>query len=363
MKLLVFLFFITINYCSYAETFESYGFDKIVGDTDVLIGIQNEKIIFEKYANNFDYNRPHLLHSLNKLFLNAFIGNLEKNNLLSSSKHIEHSINDTFTSNLTIDALMRMSSGLRTLSDPGTMETIEPGLIRPINEIPENLFDYYLAKSLPMYPPNTSYNYCFYDNNLLIQHLEDLFGKIELNNMLITFLDKNNFSDTSIIIKPSNEYLFDDYNSFLNKLLLKNNFKDMFRLLISRQFGFSSPKDIIKLAKLYLKNRNNLFTTKWKSDTFLSDPKSFTKSRTLDSFFAPFAYGRFWFLNTPHTDGTKAYPMLPDDVAFIYGLKGQILAIFPSQNAIYLRLSSDEPKMRFNREKSLNQFYNEFLKK
>ncbi|MBC7712167.1 MAG: serine hydrolase [Rhizobacter sp.] len=334
-----------------------------MGDTDVLIGIKNNKIIFEKYSNNYNYNRPHTLYSLNKLFLNAFVGNLEKNHLLSVTNPIPTSVNDAYTSKLTIDALMRMSSGLRTTNDPDTMESIEPGLLRPMNEFPESILDFYLLKSLPMYPPNTSFNYCFYDNNLLIQHLEDLFGREKFLNMLSTFLEKNNFKETNIIIKPSSDYLFDNYNSFLNTLLLKYNYKDMFHLTPSRQFGFSSPKDIIEMAKLYLDNSNNLFTAKWKSDSFQSNPKSFIKSRTMNSFFAPFAYGRFWFLNRPHTDGSKVYPALPDDVVVIHGLNGQILAIFPGQKAIYLRLSSDKPPFNFDREKSLNQFYAEFLKK
>ena len=363
MKLITLLFFFTLSFSLFADSFESYSFDTSIGKTDVLIGLQNDKIIFEKYSNHFNFNTPHVLHSLNKLFLNALIGNLEKNNLLSVYQPIQNTINDAYTSKITIDALMRMSSGLRTFTDPDTMEAINPGIIRPLDIIPDKLYDFYLLKSLPLHPPHTSYNYCFYDNNLLIQHLEDRFGREKLHNMMLNFFDQYNFKETKIFINSSNKFLFDDYNSFLNKILMKYNLKDMFYLPISLQSGTSSAKDILSLAKLYLPMKNEIFTSKWKSDSFSSNPQDFIKSRTLSSFFAPYSYGRFWFLNTPHADGTKVYPLLPSDVAVIHGLKGQMLAIFPTQKAIYLRLAHDNRDSKFDREKSLNQFYSEFLKK
>ena len=65
----------------------------------------------------------------------------------------------------------------------------------------------------------------------------------------------------------------------------------------------------------------------------------------------------------PHTDGTKPYPELPNDVAVIHGLRGQTLAIFPTQNAIYLRMATDDLDSPFDRKKHLNLFFKEYLKK
>ena len=355
------LFFSTSSFI-YADTFESYGFDTSKGNTNVLLGMKNDQIIYEKYSNGYDFKRPHILHSVNKIFLNAFLGNLEKEGLISINSPIDKLIHNTYSSKITIDSLMRMSSGMRAISDFESMDIVYPGLIRPTEEIPNNFFDFYLLKSLPMYAPDTHFNYGFHDNNLLILHLENIFGRYALKSMFMNFLLKFNFFDTKISIKEPEQFLFERYDSFLNKQILLNNTVDMFSIPPSLQFGSSSAKDILELAKLYLKRKNDVFSLKWRNDSLSCRPENFIESRTKQSFFAPYTYGRYWFLNLPHTNGQKPYPKLPSDLAIIYGLKGQVLAIFPSQNAIYLRLAKDTKNSKFDSEKHLNLFYDKFLK-
>ena len=255
-----------------------------------------------------------------------------------------------------------MSSGIRTVSDPDAIETIVPGIIRPIDNIPENIFEYHLLKGLPLNRPHSSYNYGFYDNNLLIQYLENRFGEYNLKNMLTEFFRKFGFYQTSFFIQPSNRYLYANHANFLNQILLKYNNKDKFQLSVSKQSAESSARDILTLTQLYLKNDNKIFSNKWREDTFTCDLHHFTNSRRKNSFYAPYAYGRYWFLNRTHLDGFKAYMSLPEDLALIQGLRGQTVAIFPTQNLIYLRLAEDGAGASFDREEHLNLLYKEFIK-
>lgn len=355
------MFVLNVFNVAIAETFEEYAFDPSRGKTNVLIVMKDNKIIYEKYANGYDFNKPHILHSLNKLFLNAFLGHLEREKIISVSSPIKTSIRDVYSSQLTIDSLMRMSSGIRTLSDPDAIETIAPGIIRPIDNVPENIFEYHLLKGLPLNRPHSSYNYGFYDNNLLIQYLENRFGEYNLKKMLADFFQKFGFHHTSFLIQPSNRYLYANQANFLNKILLKHNNKDKFQLSVSKQTAESSARDILALTQLYLKNDNKIFNDKWREDTFTCDLNHFIKSRQKKSFYAPYAYGRYWFLNRTHLDGFKAYRSLPEDLALIQGLRGQTVAIFPGQNLIYLRLAEDGPASRFSREEHLNLLFNEFI--
>lgn len=362
LKIILSALVLSFSVHSRAVSFEEYAFDPSRGQTDVLIVMKDNKIIYERYANGYNFNRPHILHSLNKLFLNAFIGHLEKKKIISSTAPIKTAINDAYTSQLTVDSLMRMSSGIRTISDPDAIETIEPGIIRPIENIPENTFEYHLLKGLPLNRPHSDYNYGFYDNNLLIQYLENRFGEENLKSMLADFFSQFGFHQTHFFIQPSNRYLYANQATFLNSVLLKYNNKDKFQLSVSKQSAISSARDILALTKLYLENDNSIFSQKWRDDSLSCDVKHFIKSRKTRTFYSPFAYGRYWFLNKTHLDGFKAYMSLPESLVLIQGLRGQTVAIFPDQKLIYLRLAKDGAGSSFNREEHLNLLYKEFIK-
>ncbi len=366
LTIFVFLFLLSNNGFTY--DFESYGFDSSLGNTDVLIAVKDGKIIYEKYQNDYSFDRPHNLHSLSKLFLSVFIAHEEFLNHLDLNTKIAPNYPDPFTSNLTLEHLIQMSSGRRAVYDFEAIEKINFGLIAPIEKIPNNMFEFYMSRTLPMYKPGASYNYSFLDNCLAILYLEKIYGKNDLVHKMNSFIfDDLKLEKSRVFIDKSDSFLWAKHTDFLNKLIYNINRENQFRIPHAFQAGASSPEEVLKVASMFLNSGKisgkQIFKPSWIKRSWDYNKISFEESQKFDSFFAKFNYGYYWFLNRPFKNGRKPYEKLPSDMVAIMGLRGQTLAIFPSQRAIYLRLASDKLKSRFDRHRHLEFFYNEYLKK
>jgi CubicO group peptidase (beta-lactamase class C family) len=364
MKLFL-LIFSLYSSLIYSSEFYDYAYNSQLGQTDVLIGIKNNKIVYEDYRNGFNYYIPHKLHSLSKLFISLFIAREEYLNRLNSRASVFPNASNNFEKKITIESLLRMSSGLRTVFDQEAMYRIKFSLIRPIESETDDLIDNYLKKSLPMFTPNSSFNYSFYDNNLLMMILDSRYPDFQKN--MTDFINKElNIKATTFSYTLNPQLFFSGENSQFNKILRMYNPEQAFKIHPSLQFAFSSPEDLINVAKIFLNNGilngKRVISEDWVKRSFDYDPKSFDSSIKSKSYFSKFTYGMYWFLNKPFSDGKKPYPNLPEDLVLFQGLRGQTLAIFPTQKAIYLRLGNDPLNSRFDREKHLNMFFNQFLK-
>ncbi len=349
----------------FSNDFFDYAYNPQLGQTDVLVGIKNNKIVLEEYRNGFNYTMPHKLHSLSKLFINLFVAREEYLNHLNSRDPIFPNALNKYEKKITIDSLLRMSSGLRTVYDQEAMERIKFSLLRPIESESDDQIENYLKKSLPMYQPNTTFNYSFYDNNLLILLLDSKYSDFHssMNDFLNNILK---LKSTSFSYTLNPQLFFNNDNLEFNKLLKSHSREQSFKIFPSLQFAFSSPEDLVNIANIFLNkgllNNKRVISADWVSRSFSYNPKSFDNSVYSKSYFAKFTYGMYWFLNRPFSNGEKPYPDLPEDLVLIQGLRGQTLAIFPTQNAIYLRLANDPLNSRFDRGKHLKMFYNQFLK-
>jgi hypothetical protein len=364
MKLFLFFLFFYSS-LSLSDDFINYAYDRKIGRTDVLIAIKNNKIIFENYSNGYSFKSPHKLHSLSKLYLSLFIAREEYLGRINSRAPIFPFSSNNFEKNITLESLMRMSSGLRTVYDQEAMEKIKFSLLRPIESELISRSDNYLQKSLPMFFPNTSFNYSFNDNNLLLIYLDEKY--LNFHNLISKFINSDlSLNATSFEYSINPQMFFHDEHSFLGELIKRYNRELSFRIYPAMQFAQSSPEDLIKVANIFLNKGfvkgKRFISSEWVLRSFSYNPKSFENSYKAKSYFAKFTYGMFWFLNKPFPNGKRPYPDLPNDLVLIQGLRGQTLAIFPSENAIYLRLANDPLKSQFDREKHLTIFYNQFLK-
>jgi len=325
------------NHAAITETFHS----------DVIIIYKDSDHKLKFYKNQIRPNTSLPIYSLSKMYLNLFIGHLEKLSIINTRESIFPNSHQLWETKLNVESLMRMESGYRCIDDYEGFEKIKAGIISPIKPSDSHL-QRFIQKCLPLYSPDTTYHYSFFDYNLLILHLIDKLGESQFKRLFSQFLnEKLNLKNTYFNINiPKDRFLPNSY-SVPPSILWMN----------------SSSEDLIKTAQFFLKEKNsNLIQIDWFKRTTSYNLNLFPLKPDLKDFYKQFTYGMLWFLNKPFMNQKKPYEKLPKDVFFIHGLKGQIIAVFPSERAIFLRLANDPMTNHFSREEILNYNYQKFIK-
>ena len=276
--------------------------------TRSVIVIYKDKIIAEKYADDFNKNSRILGWSMTKSITGTLFGILQKQGKIDIIKPapIDEWKNDG-RKNITINDLLHMNSGLEWEEKYDKICDATKMLFQA-----EDMGKVQLEKRA-QFPPNLHWNYSSGTTNLLSKILRNQF-------------------------KTHQEYLDFWYTNLLDKIGMNSAIieTDMTGNFVGSSYGWATTRDWAKFGLLYLHKGNwngeQLFDESWAK--YVVTPTNTSNGN----------YGAQFWLNA----GGR-FPNVPKDMFFASGFQGQMVAIFPSHDLVIVRMGLKEnPEFDFN---------------
>jgi CubicO group peptidase (beta-lactamase class C family) len=269
--------------------------------TRAVIVIYKDKIIAEKYADGFDKNSKILGWSMTKSLTATYFGILQKQgklNIMKPAPIAQWAADER--SKITINDLLHMNSGLEWEEDYGKISDVTQMLF-----IAEDMTQSQIDKPF-VGKPNNTWNYSSGTTNLLSGILRKQF-------------------------KTHQDYLDFWYSSLLDKIGMNSALieTDMAGNFVGSSYGWATTRDWAKFGLLYLNKGNwngeQLFDPSWSN--YVATPTNGSNGR----------YGAHFWLNT-----NGDFPDVPRDFYRCSGYQGQMVAIFPSQDLVVVRMGLSE---------------------
>jgi hypothetical protein len=269
--------------------------------TRAVIVIYKDKIISEKYADGFNKNSRILGWSMTKSITGTLFGILQKQGKFDINKPapIAEWQKDERAIIRTSD-LLHMNSGLEWEEKYDKICDATKMLFQA-----EDMGKVQLEKRA-QFPPNLHWNYSSGTTNLLSKILRNQF-------------------------KTHQEYLNFWYSSLLDKIGMNSAIieTDMAGNFVGSSYGWATARDWAKFGLLYLHKGNwngeQLFDESWVK--YVSTPTNTSNGN----------YGAQFWLNA----GGK-FPDVPRNMYYASGFQGQMVAIFPSQDLVIVRMGLSE---------------------
>lgn len=281
---------------------------KIPKVTRAIVVMQNGKIIAEKYAATITKNTPLIGWSMTKSVTNAMIGILVKEGKLDIKKPapIAEWQNDE-RKNITIDHLLRMSSGLDWEENYAQPSTATEMLFRTKNS------GNYALNVPAKYKPNEQWYYSSGTTNILQEII------------------RRQFSNLADYQRFPHEKLFQKIG--MQSAVLE---PDASGTYVGSSFMFATARDWAKFGQLYLQDGV------WEAERIL--PEGWVKYSSTETPNSKGQYAaHFWLYHNEN--------LYQPDVYHAIGFEGQYITIVPSQNLVIVRLGCtpgdnfDHPKL------------------
>ena len=276
--------------------------------TRSVIVIYKDKIIAEKYADGFNKNSRILGWSMTKSITGTLFGILQKQGKFDINKPapITEWQKDERAIIRTSD-LLHMNSGLEWEEKYDKICDATKMLFQA-----EDMGKVQLEKRA-QFQPNMHWNYSSGTTNLLSKILRNQF-------------------------KTHQEYLDFWYTNLLDKIGMNSAIieTDMAGNFVGSSYGWATTRDWAKLGLLYLHKGNwngeQLFEESWAK--YVATPTNTSNGN----------YGAQFWLNA----GGR-FPNVPKDMFFASGFQGQMVAIFPSNDLVIVRMGlKEDPEFDFN---------------
>lgn len=275
--------------------------DKKRGTRSVLI-IRNDTVIAEKYAPGFDENTRLLGWSMSKSIASAMFGILAKDGVIKVEQdHLFPEWSDE-RQKITIDQLLRMSSGLY-FEEEYTSSSLATQML--FNSFSVNLIP--RSQRLKAKPYEEWY-YSSGTTNLLTQILYEKTAPNSLDFMYNRLIYKIGMN--SAVLEPDGAGMW-----------------------VGSSFTYATTRDWAKFGLLYLHdgvwNGERILAEGWTQYTATPAPKS-------DSLM----YGAHFWVNGSLDKSKPAirWPELPNDIYLAIGYQGQNVVIIPSLNMVVVRM-------------------------
>ncbi len=277
--------------------------------TRSVIVVYKDKIIAEKYVEGFNRNSRILGWSMTKSITGTLFGILEKQGKIDITKPapIAKWKKDE-RAKITINDLLHMNSGLEweekydKICDATKMLFTEKDMTQ--SQIDKPLVG----------KPNNTWNYSSGTTNLLSGILRKQF-------------------------KTHQDYLDFWYTDLLDRIGMNSAIveTDMEGNFVGSSYGWATTRDWAKFGLLYLHKGNwngeQLFDESWAK--YVSTPTHTSNGN----------YGAQFWLNA-----SGRFPNVPKDMYFASGFQGQMVAIFPSNDLVIVRMGlKEDPEFDFNR--------------
>lgn len=270
--------------------------------TIALLAIKDDSIILEKYAEGYNQETELLGWSMTKSITNMLVGILVKEGKLSVDQKALFPEWTDARSEITLDNLLRMNSGLDWDEIYSEVADATEMLFKSDN-MPGRAIG-----SPAAYPPGEVFNYSSGTSNLVGLLLRNQFETVE---------DYHNFP----------------YEKLFNPLGLESAIieTDEDGNFVCSSYCFATAREWATLGLLYLHKGQ------WGQDTiFTEDWYNYSITSTQASPDA--CYGAHIWLNTNHNDIQDG----PEDMFKFSGYEGQYVYILPSQNMVIVRMGLSE---------------------
>ena len=276
--------------------------------TRSVIVIYKDKIIAEKYVDGFNKNSKILGWSMTKSITGTLFGILQKQGKIDITKPapIDEWKNDE-RAKITLNDLLHMNSGLEWEEKYDKICDATKMLFQA-----EDMSKAQIDKPL-VGKPNNTWNYSSGTTNLLSGILRKQF-------------------------KTHQEYLDFWYTDLLDKIGMNSALVevDMAGNFVGSSYGWATTRDWAKFGLLYLHKGNwngeQIFDESWAK--YVSTPTNTSNGN----------YGAQFWLNA----GGR-FPNVPKDMFYASGFQGQMVAIFPSNDIVIVRMGlKEDPEFDFD---------------
>jgi CubicO group peptidase (beta-lactamase class C family) len=277
--------------------------------TRAIIVVKDGQIIAERYGKGFSKDTLFQGWSMTKSVTNALLGVLVRQGKLdihSPAPVPEWQASGDPRKAITIDQLIRMSSGLEFNEDYGDLTNGVTQMLYNQSDMAVYAADKPLAAA-----PDTAWNYSSGTANILTRIIRDTIG-----------------GEVTDYWAFPQEALFHRIN--INSAIIEPDASGSF---VGSSYMYATARDWARFGLLYLQdgvwNGERILPEGWVNYSHTPTPPSLGD------------YGGMWWLNAgePGKPETKEWPDLPDDIYYAEGHDGQDIVIFPSQNIIVVRLS------------------------
>jgi CubicO group peptidase (beta-lactamase class C family) len=264
-------------------------------NTRAIVVMQNGKMISEKYADGFSQKTPLLGWSMTKSVTNAMIGMLVQDNKLELNKGapIEEWQSDD-RKNITLDNLLRMSSGLAFVEDYASPSDATQMLFQKKDA------GAYAVASMLKAKPGSVWSYSSGTSNILQEII------------------RRQFSNHADYLAFPHKRLFEKLG--MNSAILE---PDASGTYVGSSFMYATARDWAKFGQLYaqdgLWNGEQILPKGWAAYSSSLTPNSNGE------------YGAHFWLN-------KNDQAFPQDAFMAQGFEGQNITIIPSKQLVLVRL-------------------------
>lgn len=294
-------------------------------NTQAIVVVYKDKIIAEKYADQFAPSTPMLGWSMSKSVTNALVGLLVKEQKIDIMKPAQIDAwkdeNDP-RSDILLDHLLRMSSGLEFEEVYAPFKDATAMLYNS-----KSMADYAAAKPLRT-EPETEWYYSSGTTNIIARIVRDTLGG--------NLVDITNFARTKLFDR------IDMYSAIIEP--------DASGSLVGSSYMFATPRDWARFG-VFIENDGV-----WNGIRIL--PEGWVKYTTTPTPMAPKGeYGAQFWLNAGNNENPsdRKFPSLPTDMIFLHGFNSQITAIIPSKNAVIVRMGATHNKADWDEEGFIKQ--------
>lgn len=277
--------------------------------TRAVVIVKNGQIVAERYGAGFSKDTRFQGWSMTKSVTNALLGVLVqqgKLDIYAPAPVAEWQTADDPRRAITVDQLMRMSSGLEFSEDYGDLGSDVVQMLYNTSDMAA----YSAAKPLVAEPDNV-WNYASGTPNILMRLMREITGDDVIAYW--AFPQEALFHRIgvqSVIIEP-----------------------DASGTLVGSSYMYATARDWARFGLLFLQdgvwNGERILPEGWVAYSRTPTPPSLGE------------YGGLWWLNAdePANSQTREWPDAPDDIYYASGHDGQDVLVFPSQNMVVVRLS------------------------
>lgn len=296
--------------------------------TNSVLIVRDQTILYERYANGFDKEKPHRLWSMTKSLSSLLVGMRLKDLDLTPERPISAdlpTLSSYFKDQITVRHLLHMSSGLNWNEfyerNPFQSDVIE--MLYLSKDMGK-----FVASKESIAAPGTRFHYSSGETNLLM----DWFKK--------TF--KNDFQAHDLYPQKR---LFDP-------LEVKDATweQDASGTFVGSSYAYMSPRSLAKIGLLVLnegkwplkesEEQSQLVDPLYLKDSFKLAPS--VCQTNLSNLMKGSSYGQHWWLNKACPGKEKPFDKVSEDIILAYGHHGQTLVLFPKHNVVAIRFGADK---------------------
>jgi len=302
-------------------------------NTQGVVVVYKNRIIAEKYAEGFSPATPILGWSMTKSITNALIGKLvnqKKLDIMKPAPVAAWNKPGDPRSKITLDQLLRMSSGLKFDEIYGPLQDVTDMLYGS-----KSMAEYAWAKQLETKPDGKWY-YSSGTANIIARIVRDTAGG--------TLVDVYNFARIN---------LFDKLN--MHSAIIEPDASGSF---VGSSYMLATPRDWARFG---------LFTLRdgvWNGERIL--PAGWVKYSTTPTLLAlKGEYGAHFWLNAGEKGNpqNRTYPSLPTDLYYLSGFNGQVVAVIPSRDIVIVRMGVTHDEASWPQEEFLRQVLDSIVKR